>query len=190
MWRTGISFRAATAFFPQGQWEEFLCFPQPVGGGFSREILHRISFHIPQPLWKEKSVKKMLHFDETACRRCHVPPAGVFLVLTRNTRKKQPEGDCVVAFPRAKAIAPLWIPLGTRSCLLVQCFGAVANFLRLRRFGAAAMEHPLAPPLGELSPKVTERALLYPLRPRLRAATSPRGRGKRVRYVMAAALRA
>ena len=106
MWRTGISFRAATAFFPQGQWEEFLCFPQPAVGGFSREILHRISFHIPQPLWKEKSVKKMLHFDDTACRRCHVPPAWVFLVLTRNTRKKQPEGDCVVAFPRAKAIAP------------------------------------------------------------------------------------
>ena len=45
-----------------------------------------------------------------------------------------------------------------------------------RRNGAAA---PLAPPLGELSPQVTERVSRagYPLR-RLIAASSPKGRAK------------
>ena len=46
---------------------------------------------------------------------------------------------------------------------------------------------PLAPPLGELSPKVTERVLHpgIPSPSSLRSATSPIGRGKGVQFISA-----
>ena len=40
--------------------------------------------------------------------------------------------------------------------------------------------HPLALPLGELSPQVTERVLRFPSPASFRSATSPKGRGKEI----------
>ena len=59
--------------------------------------------------------------------------------------------------------------------------GVGAGFYPARRFLRAVpiRASSLALPLGELSPKATERVfIIYPLRPSLRSDTSPKGRGK------------
>ena len=63
--------------------------------------------------------------------------------------------------------------------MLRSCVGA--GFYPARRFLRAVpiRASSLALPLGELSPKATERVfIIYPLRPSLRSDTSPKGGGK------------
>lgn len=55
MWKSQILFSAATDFFPQGACEVFTFFPQGMWINFRGNFFHRLSFHIPQGLWKIKS---------------------------------------------------------------------------------------------------------------------------------------
>ena len=67
MWKSGFLFTATTKNSPQPNVKITTFFHSPCGSILGSQVLHRLSFHIPQPLWRKSVEMEVILWDENLC---------------------------------------------------------------------------------------------------------------------------